>query len=159
MPHIHELYDFTTSAFILHPTQPELCLHYHKKLNKWLQPGGHIELDEDPIEALAHELREETGLVLDDCEMLLQPDRPTGRGLKSLPIPFNVFTHFFDDTHQHIDLTYLVRANTEELSPQEGESQQIGWFTLQAVQDLHQQGQVFDNTLDIVQWIFSKNLT
>ncbi len=52
MPHIHELYDFTASAYILHPTESKILLLLHKKLGKWLQPGGHIELSEDPLQAL-----------------------------------------------------------------------------------------------------------
>ncbi len=61
MAHIHEHYDFTVSAYVLHPTQPKIALHFHKKLFKWLQFGGHVELDEDPAQALTHELLEEAG--------------------------------------------------------------------------------------------------
>jgi 8-oxo-dGTP pyrophosphatase MutT (NUDIX family) len=58
MPHIHEKYDFTVSAMIMHHSEPKLGLHFHKKLRKWLQAGGHIELHEDPLQALEHELLE-----------------------------------------------------------------------------------------------------
>ena len=159
MAHIHELYDFTVSAFILHPTEPKICLHYHKKLNSWLQPGGHIELNETPPEALEHELDEETGLDLAKCTMLRQPDTPTIRtGAAQLPVPFQIFTHYYDDVHQHIDMTYLLRSYTDELSPQKGESQTIEWLSLDEIQKLHSKKQIFDNTLDICEWIFKQEL-
>ena len=49
MAHIHEKIDFTTSVFIVR--DGKVLLHKHKKLGIWLQPGGHIELDEDPNQA------------------------------------------------------------------------------------------------------------
>ena len=49
MAHIHEKIDFTTSVFIVR--NGKVLLHKHKKLGIWLQPGGHIELDEDPNQA------------------------------------------------------------------------------------------------------------
>lgn len=153
MAHIHGLYDFTVSAFVLHPTEPKLCLLFHKKLHKWLQPGGHVELHEDPLQALDHELREETGLVLQDCEIIEPAKQPNVRGSKTLPLPFHFNIHPYDEVHQHIDLEYIVRANTDTLHPEEGESTQIGWFNLEQIFELHSKNQVHDSTLDISTWV------
>ena len=35
---------------------------FNKKLNKWLQPGGHIEYTETPAETAIRETKEETGI-------------------------------------------------------------------------------------------------
>lgn len=162
MPHIHDLYDFTASAFILHPTEPKIALLMHKKLFKWLQPGGHVELDEDPLQALEHELAEETGLRLANCEIIQPADQPTARigdkHHKTLPLPFHFNVHdFYDDgSHRHIDLEFLVRANTEKLSPAEGESQDIAWFTVDEIRELNKKGECYDATLDICKWIAEK---
>ena len=56
MPHIHDLYDFVVSAFIVH--KGKVLLIYHKRYHEWLPIGGHIELDEDPQEALYREIKE-----------------------------------------------------------------------------------------------------
>ena len=68
MPHIHELIDFVVDIYIVY--KDKVLLIHHKELKKWLPIGGHIELDEDPEEALFREVKEECGLeieVLGDC--------------------------------------------------------------------------------------------
>lgn len=60
MPHIHERYDFVVNAFIVFNNK--VLLVHHPKYDKWLPMGGHVELDEDPEEALFREIEEETGL-------------------------------------------------------------------------------------------------
>jgi 8-oxo-dGTP pyrophosphatase MutT (NUDIX family) len=156
MPHIHEKYDFTVSAMIIHPTEPKLCLHYHKKLRKWLQVGGHIELEEDPIEALEHELLEEAGLVLKDCKIIEPADQPNPRGEKQIPLPIHINVHPFNENHKHIDFQYLIRSYTTELNPLQDESPIIKWLTIEEIIEFHKNNEVFDGTMDIVQWIFDK---
>ena len=158
MSHIHELYDFTVSAFILHPNKPKLCLLKHTKLNKWFQPGGHIELNEDPLQALEHELFEETGLILDDCTIIEPADQPNVKGQKTLPLPHLFNVHDYNGGHKHIDMEFLVRSNTETFSPQENESQRIEWFNKDQIRILHSEGDMFDGTLDICEWLFSNHM-
>ncbi len=160
MPHIHDEYDFTVSAFILHPTDAKIFLHKHLKLGKWLQPGGHVELTEDPWQALTHELEEEVGLDLSQCEILNQPDAPhiEEDGFVNLPIPFYKFVHNFfpDGSHKHIDDTYLLKSYTDDVQPAEGESQDFGWFSIEEIRDFHTKSEIFDNTLSICEWISAK---
>ena len=74
MPHLHTglgEYDHTVSAFIVKVDstgEPKLLLHHHKKLDVLLQPGGHIELTETPWAAIAHEIKEETGLEVTNIQ-------------------------------------------------------------------------------------------
>ncbi len=60
MPHIHEKIDFTAEVFIVH--KDRVLLRMHDKFKIWLSVGGHVELDEDPIEAAVREVKEEVGL-------------------------------------------------------------------------------------------------
>jgi len=55
---------FTASALIKNDNN-EVLLVFHKKLNVWLYPGGHIEFNETPDEAVIREVKEETGLEIE----------------------------------------------------------------------------------------------
>lgn len=158
MPHIHELYDFTTSAFIMHPTQPKILLIYHTKLQKWLQPGGHIELNENPLQALTHELQEETGLTPTDYTILQQAEQPDPKGgNRVLPLPFYFNEHNFNDTHKHIDICYLAKAKTTKLTNNPDGATAIGWYTIPEILDFCKKGQMFTETANICKWIAKKH--
>src|SRR5258705_4171245 len=52
----------TASAFVLSPERAAVLLIFHKKLGIWVQPGGHIEAEDESLEAAARrELGEEVG--------------------------------------------------------------------------------------------------
>jgi 8-oxo-dGTP pyrophosphatase MutT (NUDIX family) len=63
MAHIHEKIDFTVAIFVVQ--EAKVLLIHHRKLNRWLPLGGHIELDEDPEFAALREAREESGLEVE----------------------------------------------------------------------------------------------
>lgn len=53
---------YCASSYVIDFNNAEVLLMYNKKLNKWLQPGGHIMGLETPIEACIREVKEETGI-------------------------------------------------------------------------------------------------
>lgn len=118
MAHIHTNpgeHDLTVSAFIVRTDfdEPKIMLHMHKKLGKWLQFGGHVELSENPWQALAHEILEESGYDMDQLKLIEIAESPAVGDATAHPIPFSVNTHAFSDTHDHIDLSYAF-TNSEE---------------------------------------------
>ena len=57
----------TASGIVFSPDRAAMLLVYHRRLERWLQPGGHIDLDDDSVmEAAAREVLEETGVELED---------------------------------------------------------------------------------------------
>jgi 8-oxo-dGTP pyrophosphatase MutT (NUDIX family) len=116
MPHLHELIDFTVAIFIVH--EGKVLVIHHRKLDKWLPLGGHIELDEDPEQAALREAREESGL-----EIELVGERPptTGPGTRALIAPRFLDIHRISDTHEHIGMIYFarVRRGTTTLAAEE----------------------------------------
>src|SRR5688572_8381039 len=57
----------TASGIVLSPDRSAILLVYHRRLERWLQPGGHLDADDDSTrEAAAREVLEETGIVLRD---------------------------------------------------------------------------------------------
>lgn len=133
MAHIHLLYDFTVSAFIIH--EDRVLLLHHKKLKTWLQPGGHVELNEDPETALWREIEEETSLKQENLEIIELQNKKLlpnlGEGHKQLPLPFDINVHPFgtNQTHKRIDMCYLMRSNTDAIAKNIVESNDLKWFT------------------------------
>lgn len=98
---------FTVTGFVCR--QGRTALHWHPRVQAWLPPGGHIEPNEDPLQAVLREVREETGL---DVRVLGTPDPlPRGTTLPS-PVRISIFDigpdSRTDEDHQHIDLIYFT---------------------------------------------------
>ena len=125
MAHIHDLIDFTVDIFIVHGNR--VLLIFHKKHNMWLQIGGHIELNEDPDEALFREVKEECGL---DIEIIgeRQPKFEM-KGTKFLYAPVFMNIHDINETHKHIGLIYFAKAKSDKFILSEQEHNDIRWFS------------------------------
>jgi len=104
MAHIHEKIDFTVAIFVVHANK--VLLIHHRKLDKWLPLGGHIELDEDPERAALREAREESGL---DVELIGERPPTTEPGTRALLAPRFLDIHRINDTHEHIGMIYWAR--------------------------------------------------
>ncbi len=48
-----------------------LCEHTYRRLHPWGLPGGDLKFGEDPVEAIKREILEETGLMVQECRLLL----------------------------------------------------------------------------------------
>jgi ADP-ribose pyrophosphatase YjhB (NUDIX family) len=122
MPHIHELYDYVVTIFIVHDNK--VLLVNHPRYQLWLPIGGHIELDEDPEIALYREIKEESGLdvrILSDKPQLDAPDR------KSILTPAYVDVHEAGAPHKHISFVYFAISNGGE-SQLSSEHSDMRWF-------------------------------
>lgn len=127
---------FTSSALIIE--NKRVLLVYHKKLGVWLYPGGHIEKNENPDEALIREVKEETGL---DIEIISNKDDTLSdkkRDISALHIPYAILCELVGD-HYHNDLIYLCKIKNEskkKLKYNPKESDNIGFFGLDKIKNL-----------------------
>ena len=91
---------FTASAYVVDEACERACLVWHLKLERLLQPGGHVEDDDASLEAAAlREAREET-----DLELAFHPRAPR---------PFDLDIHEIgarpgEPEHRHLDVRYLL---------------------------------------------------
>jgi 8-oxo-dGTP pyrophosphatase MutT (NUDIX family) len=131
VPHIHEAIDFTVAIFVVHDQRILLILH--RKLNKWLPLGGHIELNEDPEMAALREAREESGF-----EVELIGDRPptTEPGTRALIAPRFLDIHRISKTHEHIGLIYWARPKSGAMTLAAEEHHNIEWFSAEELDRL-----------------------
>ena len=112
----------TGSAIVL-DGDDRVLLHRHKRLGRWLQPGGHLEPGEAPWEAASRETVEETGL--------------RARHPAAGPQLLHVDVHEGPRGHVHLDLRYLLHGDAEvALRPAAGESPEVAWWTLPAARHL-----------------------
>lgn len=136
MPHIHTepgQHDHTVTAYIVRVDgdEPRVLVHMHRKLHKLLPVGGHIELNETPWQAIAHELTEESGYLLEQMDILQPPHRiERVDGIVAHPYPILANTHDITADHFHSDTAYaLVAQGDPQGTPDEGESLDIRWLS------------------------------
>jgi 8-oxo-dGTP pyrophosphatase MutT (NUDIX family) len=102
---------FTATAFVVR--DGATLLHWHRRLGQWMPPGGHIEPDEEPVEAVLREVREETGLA---CEVVSTSAYLPFAYPDQLPAPHTILLEDIPgpgEPHKHIDLIYFVRPLKE----------------------------------------------
>ncbi|MDA9163270.1 NUDIX hydrolase [Rickettsiaceae bacterium] len=108
----------TGSAWVVDSDARILMMH-HKKLNKWLQPGGHCDGEFDVINVAKREAQEETGL--EDLSLL------------SSEI-LDIDKHYIpskgeEPEHFHFDIRFIFKANHPEKIIKNDESNELKWFT------------------------------
>jgi 8-oxo-dGTP pyrophosphatase MutT (NUDIX family) len=117
---------FTASCFILDDEQM-LLLHHHRRLDRWLQMGGHLDPGEDPSAAALREGAEESGL--EDLGLMIEGmfdldvhEIPAARG---------------EPAHSHFDVRYVARTHSpSSIRIDRGESNDLAWVSLARAADL-----------------------
>lgn len=131
MAHIHEKIDFTVAIFVVH--EDKILVIHHRKLDKWLPLGGHIELDEDPEQAALREAREESGI---EVELLGERPPTTSPGTRALIAPRFLDIHRISATHEHIGMIYWARPKAGALALAAAEHHDIRWCTRAEIETL-----------------------
>ncbi len=110
----------TGSAWVVNTTQTKALLLHHRKLNRWMQPGGHADGEYDLLSVALREAREESGL---SC---IEP--VTG---EIFDVDIHEIPPFKDiPAHYHFDVRFLLRADDAEMPRHNQESNQVKWIDL-----------------------------
>lgn len=108
----------TSTALILHPSEPRILLVHHRRLDRWLLPGGHVDAEDAELwDTSRREAVEETGVILDISL------RPVLAGFDVHGIPSNGREPF----HLHHDIIVRWRAASEHLHRSEDETRGVAW--------------------------------
>ena len=111
----------TGSCFIVDPASGRVLLHHHRRLDRWLQMGGHVEPGESAIEAALREGREESGL--DD--LVLLNDGAFDIDVHEIPAAKG------EPDHSHFDVRYVARtSHPESIVIDPSESNELAWVGL-----------------------------
>jgi len=109
----------TASAWIVDPPGRRVLLTHHRKLDRWLQPGGHADGVTDVLEVALKEAREETGIPSFEV---------VGEGLFDVDI-HGIPEHGGVPPHDHYDARFLFRAGSTECVVSD-ESHDLAWVSL-----------------------------
>ncbi len=120
----------TASAWIVDRRGIRVLLTHHRKLGRWLQPGGHSDGEPDSLLVALREAREETGLDLVACS-----DRPLDIDIHEIP------ASGAEPAHRHYDLRFAVTARSDVYRVSE-ESHDLAWVCLDAVETYTSEGSI-----------------
>ncbi|MDB6094794.1 MAG: hydrolase [Verrucomicrobia bacterium] len=117
----------TGSAWIVDAKREQTLLTHHRKLDKWLQLGGHADGDPDVRAVALREAAEESGLVklrvvgleIFDVDRHWIPERKT------------------EPAHWHHDLRFMIEADPEEKLIVTSESKDLAWVRIADVAGLN----------------------
>ncbi len=117
----------TGSAWIVSPSREKVLLLHHRKLDKWLQPGGHADVqDLSILHTALRELQEETGLQ----DLTLWSENIFDIDIHIIP------AHKEMPAHAHYDVRFCWIANDEVDLALSEESNDLAWFELEKANTL-----------------------
>lgn len=136
-------------------SKKRVLLLWHKRLERWMPPGGHIDEDELPEDAARRECKEETGL---DVDIVSEPQsdlfatcphegrmlkRPVAMLLENIPASLERN----EPAHRHMDFVFLAKPidETQETVLEQREGDRLRWFTSSDIAALDEKTEIFGN--------------
>jgi 8-oxo-dGTP pyrophosphatase MutT (NUDIX family) len=112
---------FTASAWLVDSTGSRVLLTHHRKLERWLQLGGHADGDRDLVRVALREAQEESGLA----------------DLRVTPGIYDLDRHLIPEhkgvpAHWHYDVRYVIHATHEDVVVSD-ESHALAWRDIEAM--------------------------
>jgi len=132
----------TGAAWVVSSDHSRVALVHHRKLGRWLQPGGHADGDGDVVNVAWKEATEETGL--DDLSLVDTGGSlvPLDIDVHTIPARYDAQGNLIEDAHEHHDIRFLFVAGPKsscDASLQVShESHAVEWFdhpSLRAITD------------------------
>lgn len=115
---------FTGSCWLVSKDGQRVLLTHHKKLERWLQLGGHADGDSDLAQVALREAEEESGLI----DLSVEPEI---FDLERHAIP----ARGSDPEHFHHDVRFVVHAHGSENFIVSDESHALAWRNISELVD------------------------
>ena len=136
---------FCSTTYLLDKSEKRTLLHWHKKLQTWLPPGGHLEKNEAPFDAAQREIEEEYGLSMLE---FIHPNTPRQLDNRSysLEMPHFLISEDIAENHIHLDWIFFAWVDLKKLT---GDYLLDGmkWF---GIDEFVREKDIFDNVKELV---------
>lgn len=113
----------TGSAWVVDATGQKVLLTHHRKLNRWLQMGGHADGDPDILAVALREVEEESGL---------EEVAPLGTEIFDIDIHL-IPARGSEPDHYHYDIRFAVMNMGSEDYTVSEESHDLSWIAISEV--------------------------
>jgi 8-oxo-dGTP pyrophosphatase MutT (NUDIX family) len=110
---------FTGSALVVSADRRRTLLHHHRKLDRWLQFGGHCDGESNVLAVARREAEEESGIAA----LAAWNSQPFDLDIHKIPARTD------EPEHWHYDVRYLFVAPVDAAFRQSAESKELRWFT------------------------------
>jgi 8-oxo-dGTP pyrophosphatase MutT (NUDIX family) len=143
----------TGSAWIVSADRRRVALVHHRKLERWLQPGGHADGEADVVAVAWREACEETGLA--DLRLLFGGDElvPLDIDVHEIPARYDHQGHLVEEAHEHHDIRFLFVAAGDAPLVASGESHDAQWFDLEELQSSLEEESLLRMLVKAAEWL------
>ncbi|MCY4128327.1 MAG: NUDIX hydrolase [Gammaproteobacteria bacterium] len=115
----------TGSAWVVCPQRRRVLLTHHRKLQKWLQLGGHSDGDANTLRVAQREAEEESGLRV----------KPINDAVFDIDI-HTIPARGEDPKHKHYDVRFLFEADDHAPLTISSESNDLRWIAIEDLPNL-----------------------
>ncbi len=146
---------FCATVYIIE--ENKVLLIFHRKLQKWLPPGGHLDPNETPPDGAKREVREETGLEVDFFShenISIQDVNATSFERPFMCLLENIPAYGNQPAHQHMDFIYIARPIGGTISYNSNETEGIRWFTYEEIEREISEKLIYSETKQSIKKIF-----
>jgi 8-oxo-dGTP pyrophosphatase MutT (NUDIX family) len=126
----------TGAAWIASADRRRFLLTHHRKLDRWLQLGGHADGQWSVDEVALREAREESGLSAFDILPIDGVLMPFDVDVHEIPARYDATGQLVEEAHQHHDIRFLLVAHAGQEVSASDESHELRWFTPEEIRQL-----------------------
>ena len=114
----------TASSWVLSPDGEKVAMCYHNLYQSWSWSGGHADGEEDLMAVAMREAEEELGVKT-------HPVKEGIASLEILPVQGHIKHGAWVPSHLHMNVTYLLQAESDVLHSRPEENSAVRWMTPQ----------------------------
>lgn len=127
----NEIAHITVSAWITNSSLDKVLMIYHNIYDSWSWPGGHLDDNENLIQAARREVREETGI--ENLKLLTD----TCISVEILPVQAHYKNDKIVPAHLHLNISYAFMADEKQsIRPKLDENKAVKWLMINEIDKL-----------------------